>query len=116
MCTVLLRAATMFAAIACTGGLAAAWAQGPVPARQGSAPIDPRQALADAGIQFGITYIAEGLANVSGGISTGAIYTGRLDLNTTIDLEKVAGGPAPPSTPICSRFMVTGCRAAISAI
>ena len=91
MCTVLLRAATMFAAIACTGGLAAAWAQGPVPARQGSAPIDPRQALADAGIQFGITYIAEGLANVSGGIRTGAIYTGRLDLGTTIDLEKVAG-------------------------
>ena len=89
MCTVLL--ATVFAAIACAGGLAAARAEGPVSAGQGSAPIDPRQALADAGIQFGITYIAEGLANVSGGIRTGAIYTGRLDLGTTIDLEKVAG-------------------------
>src|SRR5215831_8079956 len=91
MCTVLLRAATMFAAIACAGGLAAAWAEGPVSAGQGSALTDPRQALADAGIQFGITYIAEGLANVSCGIRTGAIYTGRLDLGTTIDLEKVAG-------------------------
>ena len=38
-----------------------------------------------------MTYIGEGLANISGGIRTGAIYTGRLDLGTTIDLEKVAG-------------------------
>ena len=91
MYKVLLRSATVFAAIACASGLAAARAEGPVSAGQGSAPIDPRQALADAGIQFGITYIAEGLANVSGGIRTGAIYTGRLDLGTTIDLEKVAG-------------------------
>jgi porin len=91
MYKVLLRSATVFAAIACASGLAAAQAEGPVSPSQGSAPIDRRQALADAGIQFGITYIAEGLANVSGGISTGAIYTGRLDLNTTIDLEKVAG-------------------------
>jgi porin len=52
---------------------------------------DPREALADAGYQFSMTYIGEGLANVSGGMRTGAIYTGRLDLGTTIDLEKVAG-------------------------
>jgi porin len=50
-----------------------------------------RKALADAGFQFSATYIGELLANVSGGMRTGTIYTGRLDLGTTIDLEKVAG-------------------------
>jgi porin len=52
---------------------------------------DVREALSDAGYQFSLTYIGEGLANISGGMRTGAIYTGRLDLGTTIDLEKVAG-------------------------
>ena len=56
-----------------------------------TATKDPREALADAGYQFSMTYIGEGLANISGGVRTGAIYTGRLDLGTTIDLEKVAG-------------------------
>jgi porin len=56
-----------------------------------TATKDPREALADAGYQFSLTYIGEGLANITGGIRTGAIYTGRLDLGTTIDLEKVAG-------------------------
>src|SRR5215475_13720027 len=91
MCRVLLSAATVFAAIACAGAFAAARAEQPGSAGQASAPIDPRQAPADAGVQFGVTYIGEGLANVSGGVRTGAIYTGRLDLGTTIDLEKVAG-------------------------
>ena len=54
-------------------------------------PKDTREILADAGYQFSLTYIGEGLANISGGMRTGAIYTGRLDLGTTIDLEKVAG-------------------------
>ena len=50
-----------------------------------------RDQLADAGYQFNLTYISEQLANLSGGMRTGAIYTGRLDLGTTIDLEKVMG-------------------------
>lgn len=58
-------------------------------------PADPvqgvRDRLADAGYQFSMTYISEQLANVSGGMRTGAIYTGRLDLGTTIDIEKVVG-------------------------
>lgn len=58
-------------------------------------PADPvqgvRDRLADAGYQFSSTYISEQLANVSGGMRTGAVYTGRLDLGTTIDLEKVVG-------------------------
>jgi porin len=67
-----------------------AYADGAEPARAGTAK-DPREALADAGVQFSVTYIGEALANVSGGTRTGAIYTGRLDVGTTIDLEKVAG-------------------------
>jgi porin len=59
------------------------------PAQAGD--LNPREALADAGFQISAIYIGEALGNVSGGIRTGAIYTGRLDLGTTIDLEKVAG-------------------------
>lgn len=47
--------------------------------------------MADWGVQFSGTYIAETLGNVSGGIRRGAIYTGRLDLGTDIDLEKLVG-------------------------
>src|SRR5882757_7798706 len=88
MCRVLSRADTGLAAVACL-------ALAPV-ARADDRPAtattkDPREALADAGYQFSMTYIGEGLANVSGGMRTGAIYTGRLDLGATIDLEKVAG-------------------------
>ncbi len=72
------------AALALPGGALAEDAKTP-------AAKDPRQALADAGVQFSATYIGEGLANVSGGVRAGRIYTGRLDLGTTIDLEKVAG-------------------------
>jgi len=54
-------------------------------------PRDPREVLADWGVTFAGTYIGESLGNVSGGIRTGAIYTGRLDLGTDIDLEKLAG-------------------------
>lgn len=52
---------------------------------------DTRAALEAAGYQFSFTYIGESFANVRGGMATGAIYTGRLDLGTTIDLEKVLG-------------------------
>jgi porin len=87
----LVRAATVFAAIACLGSLPIAHADDTEPPHAGSTAKDPREALADAGVQFSVTYIGEALSNVSGGIRTGAIYTGRLDLGTTIDLEKVAG-------------------------
>ena len=76
----------VLAALSCAVGGQAAWADEPI------AGIDAfRDRLARAGYQFNMTYIAEGLANVSGGMRTGAIYTGRLDLGATIDLEKVMG-------------------------
>jgi porin len=59
--------------------------------RAATAPVDPRQALTEAGIQLSATYIGEVLSNVSGGMRAGSIYTGRLDLGVGIDLEKVAG-------------------------
>ncbi|HMN73906.1 MAG TPA: carbohydrate porin [Rhodoblastus sp.] len=53
-----------------------------------------RKALADRGFQFGINYIGEGLANLSGGATrTGAIYEGRLELTLDGDLEKAIGIP-----------------------
>ena len=51
----------------------------------------PREILADWGIQFSLTYIGETFANPTGGISRGGTYAGRLDIGTTIDLEKLAG-------------------------
>lgn len=51
----------------------------------------PREILADWGIQFSLTYIGETFANPTGGISRGGTYTGRLDIGTTIDLDKLAG-------------------------
>ena len=52
---------------------------------------DTRAALEEAGYQFSLTYIGEGFSNLAGGVSNGAAYTGRLDLGTTIDLEKAIG-------------------------
>jgi porin len=83
---VLSRIVPLFAAIICLAFAPAGRAEESSPATKGL-----REVLADAGYQFSLTYIGEGLANVSGGMRTGAIYTGRLDLGTTIDLEKVAG-------------------------
>lgn len=82
MCRVIFRAVTILAVLGAAMSARAA---------DIASTKDPRAALADAGYQFSLTYIGEGLANVSGGMRTGAIYTGRLDLGTTIDLEKVAG-------------------------
>jgi porin len=52
---------------------------------------DVRQVFADWGIAFSGTYIGEVLGNVSGGIRRGTIYTGRLDLGTDIDLDRLVG-------------------------
>lgn len=88
MCSVLSRATLVAAAVAlCTPALPACADDKPVAERI----ADTRAALEDAGYQFSLTYIGEAFANVSGGVSNGAVYTGRLDLGTTIDLEKVMG-------------------------
>ena len=50
-----------------------------------------RTELADHGVIFNFTYVADGFDVVSGGIRRGAFYNGLLDLGTDIDLEKLAG-------------------------
>lgn len=47
--------------------------------------------LADKGLNFGATYIADNIANASGGVARGAIHFGRLDLSVDADLNKLAG-------------------------
>ena len=67
----------------------------PVPAAKKAADKaktkNPREILADWGIQFNATYIAEVFGNPTGGVRRGTIYTGRLDLGMDVDLEKVIG-------------------------
>ncbi|WP_247972900.1 carbohydrate porin [Bradyrhizobium sp. 195] len=47
--------------------------------------------LAGRGLNFGATYIADNIANVSGGVKRGAIHFGRLDLSVDADLDKLVG-------------------------
>jgi porin len=87
MFSVIFRLWLASAAFACCIGLPTAKAQDDVLAGAN----DARDRLAALGYQFNMTYIGEALANLTGGMRTGAIYTGRLDLGATIDLEKVMG-------------------------
>ena len=89
MRSVLSCAVTLLATVTCLALAPIARADTPMAKKE--ATKDTREVLADAGYQFSLIYIGEGLANISGGMRTGAIYTGRLDLGATIDLEKVAG-------------------------
>lgn len=47
--------------------------------------------LADKGLNFGATYIADNIANTSGGVKRGAVHFGRLDLSVDADLDKLVG-------------------------
>src|ERR1700754_2180364 len=47
--------------------------------------------LANKGLNFGATYIADNIANVSGGVKRGAIHFGRLGLSGDADLDKLVG-------------------------
>lgn len=50
-----------------------------------------RTKLEDKGVTFGATYIGETMGVVSGGIHRNAVYAGRLQLELTLDFEKLAG-------------------------
>lgn len=47
--------------------------------------------LANKGLNFGATYVADNIGNVSGGVSRGVIHFGRLDLSVDADLDKLVG-------------------------
>lgn len=79
------------AGIICAPPLHTAWAADPKPVPEKSVNKTPREILADWGVQFNATYISEVFGNATGGMRRGTIYTGRLDLGTDIDLEKLTG-------------------------
>ncbi len=54
-------------------------------------PFGLRAYLAQRGITYVLTYIGEGLADVSGGLKRGATYGGRLDAGLDIDLDRFMG-------------------------
>ena len=43
------------------------------------------------GVKFTLTYVADGLANLAGGLQRGVIYEGRLNAAIDLDLAKLAG-------------------------
>jgi porin len=47
--------------------------------------------LAANGLNFGATYVADNIGNVSGGVARGAIHLGRFDFSVEADLEKLFG-------------------------
>ena len=50
-----------------------------------------RTRLADDGITFNVQYAAEVWSNVTGGESTGTVYTGLMTLQGNVDLQNLAG-------------------------
>jgi carbohydrate-selective porin OprB len=50
-----------------------------------------RTRLADEGITFNVQYAAEVWSNVTGGESTGTVYTGLMTLQGNVDLQKLVG-------------------------
>ena len=50
-----------------------------------------RNATAEKGFSFGVTYIGDTIGNTSGGFNHGFTYQGRLDVGVDADLEKLYG-------------------------
>ncbi len=86
------------------------------PAATIPATKSPREIFADWGVQFNATYIAEVFGNVSGGMRRGSIYTGRLDLGTDVDLEKIVGWTGAKFHANMFQIHARDCRAITSAI
>ena len=56
--------------------------------------------LANKGLNFGATYIADNIGNVSGGVARGAIHFGRLDVSVDADLDKLVGWTGKNAAPV----------------
>jgi porin len=50
-----------------------------------------RTQLSDRGIQFGLRYDGEGFANITGGLRRGGNYLGNLNLQLTLDAQRLMG-------------------------
>ena len=101
MYRVLSRTISLLAAAACIDFAAPAHADDAIPkaAKDENAAewLGPRwlaqwhDGLADKGLNFGATYIADNIGNVSGGVARGAIHLGRFDFSVNADLDKLFG-------------------------
>ena len=52
-----------------------------------------RTQLSDRGVQFGIRYDGEGFADLAGGMRRGGTYLGNLNLQLTLDAQRLTGWP-----------------------
>jgi porin len=101
MCKVLCRAAKAIAAAACIAFTALAHAEDALvhaaKDEHAAAWLAPKwlnewhDGLAGKGLNFGATYIADNIGNISGGVARGAIHLGRFDFSVDADLEKLFG-------------------------
>ena len=70
----------------------------------------PRGKLREAGIRYRAIYTGDLLTNLSGGISRGTTYGGRVELGLEVDLEKIAGwAGATGSVNTCPPVRSTHC-------
>jgi porin len=65
-----------------------------------------RTALAESGLEIGIDYVGEAIANVSGGLKRGSVYEGVLELALDADLQALAGWTG--ATAHASMFQIHG--------
>src|SRR6201991_4252729 len=101
MYRVLSRAISLLAAAACMAFAAPASADDAIPKaakdENASEWLGPRwlaqwhDGLANKGLNFGATYIADNIGNVSGGVAQGAIHFGRFDFSVNADFDKMFG-------------------------
>jgi porin len=100
MCSVHTRAVTFFGTAACIAlapAMASTGAFAGAKDESAAAWLAPKwfnewhDGLANKGLNFGATYIADNIGNVSGGLARGAIHFGRLDLSVDADLQKLFG-------------------------
>jgi len=97
MCRVLTRAVTLFGMAACATAVAGPSALAGAKDESAAEWLAPKwfnewhNGLANKGLNFGLTYIGDNIANVSGGVARGGIHFGRFDFSVDADLEKLFG-------------------------
>ena len=95
MCSVFVRAVTLFGMAACAGAMASTGALAGAKDENAAEWLAPKwinewhDGLANKGLNFGLTYIGDNIGNVSGGVARGAIHLGRFDFSVDADLENL---------------------------
>ncbi|MBR0857414.1 carbohydrate porin [Bradyrhizobium liaoningense] len=84
-------AIVLASSLACNGAFAGAKDESAAPWLAPKWFNEWHDGLADKGLNFGATYIADNIGNATGGVARGAIHFGRLDLSVDADLDKLVG-------------------------